>query len=187
VSANFSVVGFDGPAHGESTGRSTNIHEFEAVLLKLFERFGTPSGIIAHSFGGSAVLFAAMNGLPVKKLINIASPTIDDEIINTYLKTINGSRGTAYAFRKYIQRVTGRPFDELTAQYFIRHIRQEMSLLLVHDEDDEEVSIDHAYALIRLYPRATLYSTRGLGHTRILKDDQVIKKTISFLKGEPLA
>lgn len=182
VAMNFRVVGFDGPAHGESTGRSTNIQEFEAVVRSLYERFGTPEGIIAHSFGGGVALYAAMRGLPVKKLINIASPTIGDEIIHTYLKTINGSAPTALAFKQYIQRVTGQPFDHFTALHFIRHIPHPIALLLIHDEEDDEVPIAHAHALISLYPQATLFRTRGLGHTRILRDEQVIKECVSFLK-----
>lgn len=182
VAEGFRVVGFDGPAHGHSGGRSTNIIEFGEALNKVYEVTGTPVGIVAHSFGGGAVLYAAMHGLPVKKLINIACPTIGDEIINTYLKTIGGSGETGRWFKTYIERTTGKPFDEFTSLHFIKHIRQEVDLLLVHDEDDTEVSISHTVEFIRHYPAAALFATRGLGHTRILKDDAVIKRCVSFLK-----
>jgi pimeloyl-ACP methyl ester carboxylesterase len=183
VSNNYRVVGFDGPAHGKSEGRSTNIVEFEAVLKKIYEKTGVPVAIIAHSFGGGAVLFAAMNGLPLKKLINIASPTIGDEIIHTYLKTINGSPATGRSFRSYILETTGKPFEEFTALHFITRIKQDIGLLIVHDENDGEVSINHALELLNLYPKAVLFKTRGLGHTRILKDEGVIKRCLSFMKG----
>lgn len=185
VSEKYRVVGFDGPAHGHSSGRSTNIMEFEEALRKIYEKEGTPEAIIAHSFGGGAVLSAAMHGLRVKKLINIASPTIGDEIINTYLKTINGSPDTGDFFKSHILKTTGKPFDEFTGLYFITRIEQDLDLLLVHDEDDEEVPIRHAHELIKRYPRAVLYRTSGLGHTRILKDEGVIKRCLSFIKNEP--
>ena len=182
VDENFSVVGFDGPAHGHSHGMSTNIEEFEGVLKKIYETTGAPVAIIAHSFGGGAVLYAAMNGLPVKKLINIASPTIGDEIIHTYLKTINGSSATGTFFKSYIYKRTGKPFDDFTALHFIANLRQKISLLLIHDEDDPEVPIKHAFELMKRYPAAILFRTNGLGHTRILRDDGVIQKCISFIK-----
>lgn len=184
VREKYRVVGFDGPAHGNSGGRSTNIQEFEEALIKIYEKTGTPEAIIAHSFGGGAALFAAMNGLPVKKLINIAAPTIGDAIIDTYLKTINGSRSTGDSFKSYILQRTGKPFDAFTGLYFITRISQEMDLLLVHDEDDTEVPIDHALELMKRYPGAALFKTRGLGHTRILKDEEVIKKCVSFIRHE---
>ena len=185
VHENFRVIAFDGPAHGKSQGRATNIQEFEEALKKIYDKAGVPEGIIAHSFGGGAVLYAAMNGLSVKKLINIASPTIGDEIIHTYLKTIHASPGTARFFKAYIQKTTGKEFDEFTGLHFIRKITQDMNLLLVHDENDPEVPIDHAVELMKSYPRATLLKTSGLGHTRILKEDEVIKRCVSFMKAPP--
>jgi pimeloyl-ACP methyl ester carboxylesterase len=178
----YRVVGFDGPAHGKSDGRSTSIMEFEAALRGIYETIGTPEGVIAHSFGGGAVLYAAMNGLPVKKLINIASPTIGDEIIGTYLKTINGSSSSANFFKSWILKTTGKAFDEFTAMHFVQRLPQPVKLLLVHDDDDAEVSLAHALALQKVYPQAGLYKTSGLGHTRILRDEGVIKECVSFLK-----
>ncbi|MEJ0056433.1 MAG: alpha/beta hydrolase [Bacteroidota bacterium] len=62
--AGYRVVGFDGPAHGRSTGIMTSIPGFEKVLIKIFDRVGIPAGVITHSFGGAAVLYAASKGLP---------------------------------------------------------------------------------------------------------------------------
>jgi pimeloyl-ACP methyl ester carboxylesterase len=182
VAENFRVIGFDGPAHGRSQGRSTNITEFEAVLKMIYHQVAVPEAIIAHSFGGGAVLYAAANGLAVRKLINIASPTIGDEIIQTYLTTINASPATGRFFKSYVLKTTGKPFDEFTALYFIRHVPHDLKLLLVHDENDPEVSINHAVELMKLYPQAELVRTRGLGHTRILRDESVIEKCLSFIK-----
>lgn len=182
VDAGYRAVAFDGPAHGRSQGTSTNIDEFEDALKMIWEKTGPPQAVIAHSFGGGVVLQAAMNGLPVKKLINIASPTIGDEIINTYLKTIHGSPATGAFFRSYVQKKTGRPFDVFTALYFIERIRPDLDLLLIHDENDEEVSLRHALELMKRYPKARLFKTSGLGHTRLLKDEGVIEKCLSFIR-----
>ena len=181
-SAGYRVIGFDGPAHGNSEGKQTNIREFEEALQKIYEKIGRPVAIIAHSFGGGAALLSAMNGLPVPKLINIASPTIGDEIINTYLKAIHGSASTGNFFKKYMAETYGKSFDEFTASYFIQHLPRPVELLLVHDEGDKEVAIKHAEELIGLYPTARLIRTKGLGHTRILKDDEVINACVTFIK-----
>lgn len=180
--AGYRVVGFDGPAHGQSDGRKTNILEFEETFRALFQKIGTPEAFIAHSFGGAAVLFSAMNGLPVKKLITIASPTIGDEIINTYLRTIGGSAATGNAFKDFILKTTGKPFDQFTSRYFIQRIENPPDLLLVHDEDDDEVYLSHALEMKKLHPPTQLMVTRGLGHTRILKDEPVIRACVTFIQ-----
>jgi esterase/lipase len=180
--AGYRVVGFDGPAHGQSEGTRTNIIEFEEAFRNLYAQVGEPEAILAHSFGGGAVLYAAANGLRVKKLINIASPTIGDEIINTYLRAINGSRSTGNFFKSYMIKKYGRSFDEYTSSHLIQKVKQEIDLLLVHDEDDKEVGLEHAYELKRVYPRATLLVTKSLGHTRILKDERVIDQCVTFIK-----
>jgi len=182
VAAGFRMIAFDGPAHGNSEGRSTTILEFEEALKKIYAREGIPVAIIAHSFGGGATLFSAMHGLPVKKLINISSPTIGDEIISTYLKAINGSPATGIFFKDYMLKTYGKSFDEFTALYFVKHLPQPVDLLLIHDEDDKEVTIKHPEELIRIYPRAKLVRTSGLGHTRILKDEGVIRWCVTFIE-----
>jgi hypothetical protein len=188
VKEKFRVVAFDGPAHGHSDGRVTNIAEFETALRKVTDRVGEPDAIVAHSFGGGAVLFAAMNGLPVKKLINIASPTIGDEIINTYLKTIGGTwRVTGDFFKSYILRKYQKPFEAFTALHFLKNMPQHIDLLLIHDEEDQEVSIQHPLEILKIYPSAQLYKTMGLGHTRILKDESVIQHCVTFIKSSRLS
>ena len=187
VKAGYKVVGFDGPAHGKSEGKSTSIVEFQQVHQQIFDKVGVPVAIIAHSFGGVAVLFSAMKGLPVKKLVNIASPTIGDEVVKTYLRAINGSWAVGEDFKKYILTKYGKPFDEFSGLHLIKNLPAPLELLLVHDEHDKDVSIDHAKALLQVYPSAKLYQTKGLGHTRILKDDEVIAHIVTFIKESRLS
>lgn len=184
LAAGYSVVGFDAPAHGNSAGKRTTILEFEQALKKIYELKGEPEAIIAHSFGGGAALYSAMNGLPIKKLINIASPTIGDEIIRTYLRAINGSPAAAAYFKNFILSTYGKPFDEFTALHFIKHLPNAPEILLIHDADDKEVALQHAEALVKIYPAARLLRTKGLGHTRILKDNAVINAAVTFVTTE---
>jgi pimeloyl-ACP methyl ester carboxylesterase len=179
--AGYRIIGFDGPAHGKSEGKRTSIAEFEEVMKEISAIKGNPEAIIAHSFGGGASLYAISKGLPVKKLINIASPTIADRIIQSYLKAIGGSWKTGENFKKLIQKRHGKSFEEFTALNLIKQVPQDLKLMLVHDEQDKEVDISHVYELISVFPSARLLKTKGLGHNRILKDDSVIAECLSFV------
>ncbi|MBL7863899.1 MAG: alpha/beta fold hydrolase [Cyclobacteriaceae bacterium] len=177
----YRVIGPDGPAHGQSDGIKTSIMEYDTMLQKIFEKFGQPTAIITHSFGGAAVLYAAMNGLPVDKLVNIASPSIADEILKTYLRAINGSWKSAERFKKFVIKKTGKSFEEFTALHAVQHLPKPVDLLMIMDEEDADVVFRNAIELMKAYPLAQLYKTSGLGHTRILKDDQVIAKALEFI------
>lgn len=179
--AGFRVIGFDGPAHGGSTGKRTDIFEFGKTIEKIYQLHGDPEAIIAHSFGGVATLYAAMRGLPVKKLVNIASPTIGDEVIRTYLKAVNGSWKTGLFFKDYILKTQGKPFEEFSSLHFVQNLPAPVEILLVHDENDKEVDIRQAEALANSYKWANLLRTKKLGHTRILKDDHVIRRCVTFI------
>ncbi len=180
--AGYGVVGFDGPAHGLSEGKRTNILEFEQVFQQLFVQLGAPAAVVAHSFGGVAMLYAMAQGLPVNKLINIASPTIGDEVINTYLRAINGSAPTGQAFKDWMVKTYQKTFDEFSGLHLIQQIKTPFSLLLWYDEDDKEVTSEHGLALKKVFPAAELVITKGLGHNRILKDEAVIARCLEFVK-----
>lgn len=179
--AGFQAVAFDGPAHGQSEGRQTNVIEFGEVIRKVYDQF-QPVAIIAHSFGGVAAIYACSQGLPLKKLITIASPSIGDEVINTYLRAINGSAPTGEAFKRYLLSTYGKDFDEFSSLHLVKHLPHALELLIVQDEDDKEVIPRHATALKAVYPAAVLYQTSGLGHTRILRDENVINRSIEFIR-----
>jgi len=179
--AGYQVIAIDGPAHGGSQGEKTNIIEFEAIIRQVYERFN-PVAAIAHSFGGVALIFACSKGVPIDKLVTIASPSIGDEVVNTYLRAINGSRATGEAFKSYLVKTYGKTFDEFSSLYLVTQIKQSLKLMIVQDEDDKEVILRHATALKAAYPAAKLFQTSGLGHTRILRDEKVINAVIDFIR-----
>lgn len=181
MAAGYQVVGIDGPAHGKSQGRSTSILGFHAAMLELQKITGTPVATISHSFGGVAVLYAVMNGLAVNRLINIGSPTVSDEIIQTFLRAVNASAQTGENFKKWFLEKYDRPFSDFSGMHFIRQMALKPDILLVHDEDDREVPLLHSLELMKAYPKARLLRTTGLGHNRVLKDDHVIQQTVRFI------
>jgi pimeloyl-ACP methyl ester carboxylesterase len=186
VSAGFRVLAVDGPAHGLSSGRRTDLDGFKNMLFEIEKTVGKINSIITHSFGGVATLYSIMNGLRVNTLINIASPTIGDEIIDTYLRAMNGSKKTGEYFKQYVFDLTGKPFYEFSSEYFIQHIPDDVQVLLVHDRGDVEVPITHPKRLVELRPSTQLLITEGLGHYRILKDQEIIRQSVTFLKHQRL-
>src|SRR5947207_12549773 len=72
--AGFSVVSFDAPAHGLSDGLHCSLPEFVLSLRTLAERFGAPSGVVAHSLGAVATAVALREGLELPRAVFLAPP-----------------------------------------------------------------------------------------------------------------
>lgn len=181
IDAGYRPVTFDGPAHGLSQGTRTDILEYREVLVAIDQLQGPFAATIAHSFGSTAVLYAVTEGMKLPVVVNIAGPTIGDDIIEAYLRTLHASQKVGEAFRQYIINRTGKPFDEWSSLAFIKRAPSDLNVLLVHDRNDHEVSYEHPLALLKVFPRAELYTTEGLGHYRILKDDLVIRFVVGYL------
>jgi pimeloyl-ACP methyl ester carboxylesterase len=185
LAAGYQCVGFDGPAHGLSEGKSVTIKEFADAMKKIAAQVGIPEAVIAHSFGGGASLFAAVEGFPMKKLITIASPTIGDEIIHTYMTTLGATESTRKAFKEAVIKRYGKPFEEYTALRLIHQLPHPINLMMVSDTDDREVPVNHAHAMKKEYPAVQLHITSGLGHNRILKDNGVINYILQYIGQQP--
>ena len=61
----------------------------------------------------------------------------------------------------------------MSASEIIKRINVDC-LLLVHDENDRDVPIAHSKLMKEIKPSAITHFTKGLGHTRILRNDDVI-------------
>ncbi len=180
VDAGFKVVTFDGPAHGASSGKKTNIIQYGKIINRIVAEFGEVHTFICHSFGGVATLYAMQqHDLAAERVIMISTPTIGDHVISEFLKKINGSERVGDYFRSFILKNFGKTFDDFSVTNIIQDI-PEIPMLLVHDEHDLEVPLFHAERL-KAIREAELFATSGLGHTRILKDEEVVNKCVSFL------
>jgi pimeloyl-ACP methyl ester carboxylesterase len=177
----FQVIAFDGPAHGRSEGKQTNPVEFADAMKKVIEADGPIHAIIAHSFGGVAALLAIQRGLPVTMLINISSPTIAEQVIQNYRRVLHASPAAGMAFRQHMIKSYGFTFEDISSLHLVQHLPKPINLLLIQDENDPEVAVENATELKKVYPAAEIFFTKGLGHTRILREASVISRCLEFL------
>ena len=70
-------------------------------------------------------------------------------------------------------------FKEICPERFAQAFSSE--LLIVHDKDDYEVSIEGAQALAACWPKAQIVVTEKLGHIKLLHHADVIERSVLFL------
>ena len=183
--AGYQVVAFDAIGHGRSQGKRSHLLKFVDIASMLEQRYGGFESIIGHSLGGVAGMLAIRQGLSTDKLVMISSPTLGYKIIDEIMYRVNASPACGEYLNKYFIEKFGKPFEEFSASFIARDLRP-IDLLLIHDVDDKEVDIENPKALLNVYSNARLVTTSGLGHTRILKDDTVVKTCLQFLtQSEP--
>lgn len=178
IERQYFVVAFDGPAHGASTGTRTSVLDFAEAIAKVEEEFGKIQFAIGHSFGGITILRAIKNGVEIDNVAFIATPTISEDIVKQFEQRINASPATGDYFRNKVLKKFGVTFKSISASEAIKELDIN-SLYLVHDELDKEVNISHAKLMQERFPTAETHYTSGLGHTRILRNDEVVKKLVS--------
>jgi pimeloyl-ACP methyl ester carboxylesterase len=173
-------IGVDLPAHGESSGKRTNVFECAAVVHELVEELA-PVAIVAHSFG-SAVTTIALRGLVrPPRLVFLAPP----EDFGYFTEVFGRMLSVPDDLAQRMQRELERRFDADWSALRGAALAPSMTapLLVIHDEDDHDVPIRFGHHLVAEWPGARLLKTRGLGHRRILRDAEVIRSAHRFIGG----
>ncbi|XVV07619.1 alpha/beta fold hydrolase [Actinosynnema sp. CA-248983] len=188
VNSGHQVVTFDAPSHGESGPGSlgpkrATLPEFSDALTAVVTHFGPAHSIIAHSMGATAAALAVLDGLTASRLAFI-SP-MADPLAQTHLFAdfLGFGPRTHKAFLTRLEHIAGRPMSSFTIP--TRTTGRDLPpLLIVHDAKDSQVPHPNGETLTAAWPNATLITTTGLGHHRILTNPEVVDEVVSFVNAE---
>ena len=184
VKKGYKVYGIDAPGHGKSSGKVSNVILFEGALQELNKLKGPPVTFIGHSLGGAVGFLALRNGIDIKKIVSIGAPSMSDKIMEEFIIKI-GLKATSYRhLKKAFEKKFKKPFSSFTLLNWIQP-PPEIPVLIIHDKDDRDAPYHHAEILKEKLPKAELFVTQGLGHNRILRNNEVIKKVINFISENP--
>lgn len=178
----FRVVAFDGPAHGDSEGKHTNLRHFGGAILAVIRQLGGIYGIIAHSFGGASSLYALTqlsSGISVEKMVLIAMPASMVRIWKEAVHTLGLPARAANQFKLRMEQIGGQSLEEMDAAHSgpsLSHCR----FLLVHDKQDTQVAVDNSISLVEKWPHAHLVLTDGYGHFRLMKNPDLLNRVNRF-------
>jgi esterase/lipase len=183
VSRGFHVVAFDAPAHGKSDKKTTNIIQF-SESIEQFLQGRKIHAVVGHSLGSIAILLMISRGfVKPNKVVNIASPTISQDVIDIFRSKVGISKKIHDTINEYTMNLTSKPFSYYSGVEIAERIGKNTikSQLIVHDINDKEAPINHAHELYKRFPNAELFETNNLGHVRILRNNKVISKIADFI------
>jgi pimeloyl-ACP methyl ester carboxylesterase len=176
------VVALDGPAHGDSEGRTTTLPEFGAALLDAEQALGGLHGLVAHSFGAASASYALCRGLAPTRLVYVGPASGAEGAVSRFTAMVGASEPVLERMRLQLERRTGARLAELVTERLCTGHAQP-PLLVMHDGGDREVPVEEARAIAAHWRGAELVVTTGLGHRRILRDADVVARAVEFLTG----
>ncbi|MEU8954718.1 alpha/beta hydrolase [Streptomyces sp. NPDC048518] len=180
-----SVITFDAPGHGDATGRSTTILEYQTILAELHDQYGTFDALVAHSLGALGSFHALTKGVRAERIVAISGVCDFAYLVDAFCSELRlrpSLKGELTA-RIGENLFPGVPADRVP--FSVSHASETVTapVLVVHDEDDGRIGVDQGRGIAATFgDRARMITTRGLGHRRILGDPDVVRAVLEFVE-----
>ena len=185
VAAGHEVVALDLPGHGASRGRTLTLPMAVRAIDAAWQRFGGFDYFCGHSFGGASLACAASGLVPSvpahrpRRLVTIGSPSEMTWLFKDLGRLLKLGPKAQVALESHVERIAGAPLSTFDAANGAGRLN--VPMLVVHAEDDKEVSASHARRYAASGPNVTLEWANGFGHRRIVSAEPVIDRIVDFL------
>lgn len=179
VEAGFRAIAFDAPRHGATSGGTPSLLSFAEAAQAFASEVGGVDAVIAHSMGASASAYAMSQGLETNRAVFLAPAATMVGAAERFAQMVELHPRGLERMRRKFERSLGIHWDDLDVTRSAH--RMNAPLLVVHDTGDRDVPYADGTAIVSAWPEATLVTTEGLGHHRLLRDAEVVRRALAFL------
>ena len=171
------------PAHGRSQGTQSTLPQFaraiEYVTAKLKQDGKPVHTVVAHSLAANATAYAASRALATERLVLIAPPASPFEYTKLFASVFKLSEATRAGMQKHVEASEGILMRQFEPSAVGPRITQ--SVLVVHDSKDSINPFADGLEYQQAITGAKIMQTEGLGHRKILKDENTIQTIVNFV------
>lgn len=157
--------------------------EYASAVDVIAQRFGPLAGILGHSFGAGNVVYASHDfGVTAPKMVLIGCFSNAIWVTDAFGKLLDIPASVIARMRALLEaKHPGKLYwEKLSISSMLAQLNRHT--LIIHDEEDQEIPYWNALLLHKECPSLTeIYSTRGFGHRRIVRDGGVVEKAVDFL------
>jgi esterase/lipase len=182
ITKGYEVLAFDAPAHGRSTGKTINAVTYKKLVQHIWSNYGSIDSFITHSFGGLA-LCLALEEIPYPdstKIVLIAPAAETKTAIDHFFRLLKLDKGVRKEFDNIITEIGGRPPEWYSVSRAAASIKGQV--LFLQDKDDYMTPLSDVKPIMdKNYPNFHFIISKGLGHRRVYRDEQSLKKIMEFL------
>jgi len=178
------IVAFDAPANGDSTGEFTTILDYVEIIRLLSARHGGFAAIVAHSFGVLSTFVAVREGARAERIVGISGMHAATQLVDEFRRLSGLPARAMPGFRSRIERRTFPGIPDIWRRFVAELDPADVvtPVLLVHDRRDTRVDVGQAELIAEAHTGpARVVLTDGLGHTRILRDEAVLGEIRQFV------
>jgi pimeloyl-ACP methyl ester carboxylesterase len=182
VNKGYEVLAFDAPAHGHSSGTQVTGLIYRDLIKYIHEIYGPVESYLGHSFGGFALCLALaeMKHDENFRAALIAPATETSTAIDNSFKLLRLDENVRKEFENIITMLSGRPISWFSINRAMKSICAKV--LWIHDEDDRVTPLSDALKVkAESYPNLKFTITKGLGHSRIYRNEEVGRTIVEFL------
>lgn len=175
----FMVIAFDAPAHGKSTGKTTELLEYIETLKEIDKEFGPFAAGVGHSFGGMALLNVQSQKSMFNCLVTVGSGDKTSTILNNFATNLGLPLSFGIRLKNYFNKKWKINVDDYASSSVSKKINK--PVLVVHDILDGDVDVSCAINIRHNLEKGNLLITKGLGHTKILRNKKVTERIVNFI------
>ncbi|MEN8129654.1 MAG: alpha/beta hydrolase [Pseudomonadota bacterium] len=171
----FSPITFDAPGHGESSGDTTTILEYQAICQELARCYGRFNAIIGHSFGVLGLFQGLRSGVEAGRVVAISGVCDFRYLLDEFCRQLKLPEQVRNNLGVRIEGLF-HPIGGIWQRFSVTHSAEaiKVPVNVIHDEHDNIVDPEQARKIHAAYDGAELLTTCNLGHRRTLKDRAVI-------------
>ena len=141
--AGYAVFAFDAPGHGQSTGNQATVPLYAEVVREFVKQYGQPDAVVGHSMGTFASFYSFYKhpDITPRALVALAPPGEASEFVYYFKRQLSLSDRLTNILVDYFRKLFQAPPEFFSAPKFASGL--DIPGLLIHDEHDNETSVQH--------------------------------------------
>lgn len=172
------IIALDGPAHGLSNGKEFSVPIYAQFLNVVVQKF-KPNYLIGHSIGGSACLYYQANYTndSITKMVLLGAPSDLEILLRNYATILSLNNRVIHLFENFYWehfKIKVKDFSGIQLGSKLK-----INGLIVHDTEDDVVSIKEGKKIAQGWTNAQFIETKGLGHS--MHNDELYQKIYNYL------
>lgn len=179
----YEVLAFDAPAHGRSSGKMMDALVYCDFIKHIHREYGPVQSFLGHSFGGLALCLAIseIDHGDDYHIALVAPATNSMTAMRMFFRFLKiNDPLVIQGFERIVLAKSGHPLSWFSIPRTLAQIRAK--ILWIHDENDDITPLKDAREVnAENHPHLQFVITKGLGHTRIYRDEAVCRLIVDFL------